>query len=877
MTWRDKFREKFKSDTEAARKLAKEWRRVDASEAKKVAVGTLAARIGELRRGNVAWWSKQHRTPLRTALAELLDVDSAEIFGAQAVPSSALGFPEFPRLKPLGKDEEPCRLTRAGWLFHATRPPVNGAGSARRWIVAPPGSGKSLAIRYLVARHSGEVHAASVATLEDALGHASVQGPLVVEVERASERDDIAAIAKLSARVHPTFIFAPFGFPGLTWSSPGATVSRSELGWEVITWTLRSDWRARLLAWVDQRIEDGEHDSKLQVADVECWLAATDPREILFSTPGDVLALCAEFDAFGPGLDMGLAKRATRWAKHVATAMVPGDAPSTWRARGVAETLAKLSRAHLADAREYGSLESSTWARLVEGAMPRSKPRSVEVGPVAYFEQGGLLRGGPRGLVLYPAWVERGLAMSSQAKALLDPALPWGTLAADASRRPIIDSCLDTLTRSQLIRVARNAAAPHKPSLQTIAAVDATCAALARRCERSELSLTEEQTETVRRVFERQLEHVVPDATYGEVSHPLTRPDLDEWFSTAWTLSLHVTAPPEFSRPELAWEIPGWAAELTFDALPQHGFPSTRPGPAGGAPRDCAPELERVAQLSLDVVDRILAAPVPVEAPRLLLPALFLSDREWNLSVEHFKTMGRSWEERFLARTAEGRSDRTNGDLASRLWNFAAQTVVADGAVPVAERVEVLLSEHAGLAAFVFENLPADAIRKDAANYGTHRRALGSALSFRQSEPRLLLHLPRTTRHAALRGWLDGAADRGARFDEARELVPLLDDDDVELALELVRLADRSVAAEFTAFVWSTWPERAREETAAAVEGALPSCEGWFHTAPRLELEFVAGLVARLDRKPGWIAAWARQRLLDAGPAGEHLFALLRE
>jgi hypothetical protein len=61
----------------------------------------------------------------------------------------------------------------------------------------------------------------------------------------------------------------------------------------------------------------------------------------------------------------------------------------------------------------------------------------------------------------------------------------------------------------------------------------------------------------------------------------------------------------------------------------------------------------------------------------------------------------------------------------------------------------------------------------------------------------------------------------GARFREARELVPLLDQEDLDLALDLARAGDRQIAAEFTSFVWRTAPGRAREEARLALEAEI--------------------------------------------------------
>jgi hypothetical protein len=193
--------------------------------------------------------------------------------------------------------------------------------------------------------------------------------------------------------------------------------------------------------------------------------------------------------------------------------------------------------------------------------------------------------------------------------------------------------------------------------------------------------------------------------------------------------------------------------------------------------------------------------------------------------------------------------------------------------MPVAERLKRLGVSHKELLPIVCENLAPEVIAETARRYGIHWRQDGSI----RSEPRELLQLSDEARHAALLAWLEGAAERGARFGEARELVPLLAAGDLDVALRLVRAGDPEVAAEFMSFVWSTTPERAREEALAALTAQLPSAKGWFILAPRRELPELASHLASQQPRPEWTCAWAVWRIRDGGEAAEALYALSRE
>lgn len=190
---------------------------------------------------------------------------------------------------------------------------------------------------------------------------------------------------------------------------------------------------------------------------------------------------------------------------------------------------------------------------------------------------------------------------------------------------------------------------------------------------------------------------------------------------------------------------------------------------------------------------------------------------------------------------------------------------------PVAERIVHLQSRHAPLLRFVLANLPVAIVEETARIAGTHRR-LRSGNQYTPSDPHALRHLSFEQRAAAVRGRLSTEV----RFDEVRELVDVLDGDDLDVLLDVVRAADRNVAAEFAGRVWRVLPERAEAEARRAFEDRLAAAEAWFRTAPRVRIGALSEMVNAGGDQPQWVPDWALAKLLDAGVHAEALFELTR-
>lgn len=868
MSWQTAFETRFGTGyLEAARRLHSGWKQQAASEAKKVKVSSLATRIRTLcKTGDSTGWWERHLL-LRRLFAQLIDVDPEAILGSRPTTVGELAFPEFPRLPPIPANAEPFSIAGRGWLLHVALHLHQRADGAKRvWVQAPAGAGKSLVVRCLQTRHSSTFHAVTVPSVSAAAAHATVSLPLVVEIE-APHPEDLTALEALTAREQPTVVLAPFPLPVVKTAWSGRTMGRS--AWVTSGTKWDADWRPRMLEWIDSKLEESDRDTRLVMAEVLDWLKRHDPRGVLIATPGDLLALCADFDAHGTD-EADLVRRSRRWLEEVGVAMLPADAPSTWRNHAATATYREVVRAHLrAVGQEFGTLDAETWAALIPQRVAPGPCKDVPGATLAlgYLQDAGLVRGACDGLVPYPAWVAQGIVTGELHSDFEKPHVAaWGALAADLSRQPLVDAALDALSPGALWALARSAAKHGTGStLAELGAIESVLAALGRRLSDPAFPLRERDISPTQQLTRLQIKALVPDPGHAGSHHPFTRRDVDEWFATGWAVSLRTPAPENFEREGGEWELPGWSTGLNLSSVAPHGFPSSTVMPAAASVN-----VQRLVAMTSMLVEKLVAGDVPIGVPRLLLPALILSEGGWTIGSKHFAHFGGTWEEGFLVSAAAALSPERRELVAARIWALVAASVVEDGAVPVAERIEVLRRNHRGLASFVLSNLSAAELARTAREFGIHRAS--DARNRYPSDPLQLLALPRATRQAALRAWLDTSGTRAHRWVEAAELVPLLDAEDIDVALELVAGSGRDVASQFTSFVWRTSPSRAHEAIRVALDKKLRSAEAWFYDAPRVELPTLLKLVSELPTRPDWLKEWATRRVLDGGAVAEELF-----
>jgi len=92
---------------------------------------------------------------------------------------------------------------------------------------------------------------------------------------------------------------------------PSAQWSPNSHVWTVVDGAPGEGWLDRMLRWIDERLETSGRDTKLDVEDVRAWIREREARQRAIRTPGDLLALCADFDQFGAGAS--LVERSERW------------------------------------------------------------------------------------------------------------------------------------------------------------------------------------------------------------------------------------------------------------------------------------------------------------------------------------------------------------------------------------------------------------------------------------------------------------------------------------------------------------------------------------------------------------------------------------
>jgi hypothetical protein len=904
MTWHARLKEKVGSNRKAAARLFPEWKKKARKEVEreKTTAQALENRIGLLNRKGDAtgWW--RDRPVLKQLLADLLELEPDEIFGA---PTRTLvsTFREFPALPPLERDDVPCRTSRAGSVFELACAAVSDSERRRHWIVVPPGGGKSLAIELLRARFPGEVTAQTVVRLGDAVAFArnDAARPVVVEVEESDAGNDLASVSALEMHRGSVVVLAPFKHPDeriTEWrtSLPEATPRGWNGTWATSHAVPDAGWIARMLAWVEARLSSSPRDTKFDKDELLAWLDQLPAVLRAIQSPGDLLALCADFDSYGS--DGAPQDRAERWLRSFGVKALPEDAPRSWATYGAADCVTAMVVAHALDRATVLQERSFTaWSALVPSGPPASESDPGPELVVGFLRAGGLLRADDRGVTLSPNWVGESLAQRRLAQLVKDRDVHvWGAIAGDASRQFLVDDALDALAPSEL-RAAGEALLAHMANgdsgFAEVAGLEAMVAALARRL----VSVEHDRRDAAlaRRALAQQLDHLVSGATIGERRAPTTRRNHDEWFLSGWAISL-ATSGAEVDVPKgLRWELPGWSANLRLSEAQQlNHFPWSTTSPWGASSA-----VRALMELTPRAVARLTPSEVPKDVPRLLLPALILADG-WELTHEHLGQLAGTWEETVLADAVQRLDDGRRKSLAEVLWRFASDAVgggVANSTAgivmssgmsivagrtgatasrvtnpaPVAERIIYLQSRHAPLLPFVLANLPAAVVEETARIAGTHRR-LSSGNQYTPSDPRALRYLNYEQRAAAVRGRLSNQV----RFDEVRELVEVLDGDDLDVLLDVVRAADRNVAAEFASRVWRILPERAEAEARRTFGEGLPAAEAWFRTAPRARTGVLIGMVEGAGARPPWIRDWALAKLLDAGVYSEALYRLMR-
>lgn len=868
--WKEDLETKLGSNAKAAAKLLVAWKKKAPKEVR-LSKDSLATKIGELKRGETKWWKNKNRSALQ-AFATLLDVSEAELLGETTEDPNAnlLPFPEFPALKPLAPNEDPCSLGKEGWLVHQV---LDGRNGGPRWIVAPAGAGKTLTLTYLATRgFEGDVML--VRRLEESLVHGDPHRALVVEVTEAHPATDAAALKALGHRGAATVVLASFDppIPKLQWWTGGDdfVMAAHGTGWQVSRATLPAGWRDQLLRWIDVRLEQADGDTKLIAGDVRRWLEQNDPDQKIVRTPGDLLALCDQIHLHG--LEPArLSEMSEQWlVRALASLQTESPGMAEWLRSAGLEALRGMVKGHVDDtAHPLAGLDAASWEALVptrSRSIQQTESAPGESLVVGLLAEGGLLRGTESGtLDVFPRWVRAGTIHAALLHSFESgSATAWGGLAADESRQAAVDDALDGLDDSVFRALVREVvgAFPEPPTLAAVAAIQTAFNAAGRRLMRDGFTPRDSDVPRWQRLAELQVRFLAVEIPRYGLHVPFSRPRGEgAWLAAAWSFSLRIPCPAGWSRPDLDWHLPGWSKSLTFETMPERLRDSVSFDGTESEQRHAVRTLEKLA---VEVLERCKDDDLPeVLASAFVFAAAALSPRRgWRLRARHLSRIRHHRSQQAaLVQALRQMSEEARTIQVAHLWTVILELAEQEDIGVVFQMFE---REFKELLPLVLEHLSAKVFEETVRSRGFGTR------------PAVLSSLPRRLRAAAIRGWARPAEGEPPSFDRARSMLPALMAEDLDVVLEIMRDRDddRGFVGDLAPLVWKHDPERARSEAERALLAEAPSAAGWYWSAPPAEYLDLIGLAEKAPHTPDWTQAWAQRRMLHAGRASEKLFAL---
>ena len=524
------------------------------------------------------------------------------------------------------------------------KPPnlLDGYSSELHWIVAPSGAGKTLGQRHRTRQAApGGGRAVSLRSLADLDDSMLGENGAFIDVDSPSPAD--RSVLERLARRGAVTIAAPFRRPDApvwrddepdhAWHRHQQADPAERTRWLDWVWAPPENWRLWLLAWASQHAP-WRHD--LAVAAIYDALAAADPHDQLFGTPGAVLALCRLFDGHPDIIharagEPPLEQIAAAWMKErrfnsaafrdLAVAAL-ADFSQSWLGTAPREVWeARLPSARASDARKQELLDGidalasapkknqSELAGKVK-AMVHASAADLVDGLIA---ERHLCTGEDGALELAPRFVAAALG-EAQLRALLGRdgnAGTWGRIAVARDRRPMVARALASLDHAAFVLRVREAATTFDTaSLGAVGAVELLAEDVGRR-----ILAGWEATRSDRTALAALLRLQLQTLTRRHDSTPLcatTFPGIYEeggdtarlWLARCWALSFELAAPgPVPAGAE--WLFPGWC-ELDPAAPEAKGALDWHRGQPG--------ELER-----LNLVPKVVARLRPGTRPSGLL------------------------------------------------------------------------------------------------------------------------------------------------------------------------------------------------------------------------------------------------------------------
>lgn len=580
----------------------------------------LGNQLSRLKQGQTTWW-KRH-PEVAHAAAELLGVSVDRLLGADrnSEAEERLAFPEFPALRPLNVLEEPP-MKEAGELQFVGEPGLSGFSlnlfrlpySGLRWIQAPPGAGKSLALRYEQIRTEQKDRAVPDGLFLQTVGSKPRPGPqlflqarrladvlldgptpsrLIVDLAQQDSASDGESMRALTRYRH-VVVLAPFPRPGRGEAPPFKSLTKEqqnlerESRWEDYLWNPGAGWREAFIEWVAGRL--GAERKALEPQEFIHWLRELDGDGRLIQTPGELLMLCAlayeqgtrrlrkRFadgwkDVSRDWIAEELRREAREdtggaaWLRANGAEAVRALALAAWRSDKPwpprepiltwADWLPEQFNAPPADHRIDAMLdaivqEPSRRVRLQKARQLKAPLKNLSpTMAIDYLASTRLFRASSGGLALHPRWMADALAREFMEHALLQAPASWGVWAARTDRRHVVEFVLEAAKFSQLVSLADRAVKEFDPSrLGSVGAADTLFALVGRRVR--ETQVTEREATVLHELCRCHLGSLVE--RYGNsLPVPATRPGFSEE-SMAWIADCWAWS---FSLPPPAWEVP---------------------------------------------------------------------------------------------------------------------------------------------------------------------------------------------------------------------------------------------------------------------------------------------------------------------------------
>lgn len=580
----------------------------------------LGNQLSRLKQGQTTWWNRN--LEVAQAAAELLGVTVDRLLGADrnSEAEELIAFPEFPALRPLNVLEEPP-MKEAGELQFVGEPGLSESSrnlfrlpySGLSWIQAPPGAGKSLALRYEQIRTEQKDRAVPDGVFLQTVGSKPRPGPqlflqarrladvildgptpswLIVDLAQQDPASDGESMRALTRYRH-VVVLAPFPRPGRGEAPPFKSLTKEqqnqerESRWQDYLWNPGTRWREAFIEWVAGRL--GTERKALEPQEFIHWLRELDGDGRLIQTPGELLMLCAL--AYEQGTRRLRKRFADGWrdiSREWITEEFRREARddtggAAWLRANGAEAVRALASAAWRSDKPWPPRESMlTWAHWLPerfhappaehridamlDAIVQEKSLKVRaqkarqlkaplknLSPtmaIDYLASTRLFRASGGGLALHPRWMADALAREFVEHALLQAPASWGVWAARTDRRHVVEFVLEAAKFSQLVSLADRAVKEFDPSsLGSVGVIETLFAQVGRRVR--ETQVTDRETTVLHELCRCHLGSLVE--RYGNsLPVPVTRPGVSEG-SMAWIADCWAWS---FSLSPPAWEVP---------------------------------------------------------------------------------------------------------------------------------------------------------------------------------------------------------------------------------------------------------------------------------------------------------------------------------